>query len=186
MFGLLLNFAEAAEGAQEAAGGISALGLNWKAFLFQLITFVIVLLILRQFVFGKLIAVLDARQKTVDDSLRNAAEIEKELKNAKKTVEGMLADARKEADEVLSASNKEAAQVVDAAEQKAAQRAEHIVKEAKAQMDVELVKARKELRAETAKLIAEATGRIIREKIDPEKDSKLISEALEAASKEYA
>lgn len=184
MFGLFTNFAEATESAQEAAGGISALGLNWKSFLFQLITFVIVLLILRKFVFGKLIAVLDARQKAVDDSLAGAAKIEKELKSTQKTVASMLAEARKEADEVLSASHKEASQIIEAAEVKASERAEHIVKEAKAQMDVELGKARDALKAETVKLVASATEKIIHEKLNPETDSKLINAALQAASQE--
>lgn len=175
-----------AEAATESAGGISALGLNWKGFLFQLITFVIVLLVLKKFAFGKLIAVLDARQKAVDDSLRNAAEIEDKLKNAKKTVATMLADARNEADEILSASHKEAAQAVEAAEQKASQRAEHIVKEAKAQMEVEVAKARDALKAETVQLVAQATEHMLREKLDATKDAKLINSALQTATKEKA
>jgi hypothetical protein len=37
--------------AAPASGGLSALGLNWQSFLFQLITFVIVLVLLRKFVY---------------------------------------------------------------------------------------------------------------------------------------
>ncbi len=188
MLQLLTTIAEsevAAESA-EAAGGISALGLNWKSFLFQLITFVIVLLILKKFVFGKLIAVLDARQKAVEDSLKNAAETEEKLKGAEKTIAKMLSDARKEADEVISSSQKEAAQAVEAAEQKAAKRAEHIVKEAKEQMNVELTKARAELKSETIKLVAVAAERIIGEKLDAAKDARLIDAAITNATKERA
>jgi F-type H+-transporting ATPase subunit b len=173
--------AETAHQAAEPAGGIAALGLDWKAFLFQLITFVIVLLILRKFVFGKLIATLDARQKAVDDSLRHAAEIEEKLKGAEKTVAGMLADARQEADAVVSASHKEAAQMMEAAEAKAVKRAEHIVAEAKVQMEVELGKARDMLKKETVQLVAAATERIIGEKLDATKDAALINRALESA-----
>ena len=170
--------AETAHQATEAAGGIAALGLDWKAFLFQLITFVIVLLILRKFVFGKLVATLSARQRAVEDSIKNAEETEKKLKNAEKSVAEILTNARKEADEVVSASQKEAAQMIEAAEAKAAKQAEHIVKEAKNQMDVEVAKAREALKKETAALVALATERIIREKLDPTKDAKLIDAAL--------
>lgn len=165
------------------SGGISALGLNVQAFVFQLITFVIVLVILQKFVFGKLVATLDARQKAVDDSIKHAKAAEEKLAGAEKTIAGMLQEARKEADEVVSASHKEAAQMVEAAETKAAARAEHIVKEAKSQMDVELAKAREALKKDTAQLVALATEHIIKEKLDQTKDAKLINTALGAGEK---
>jgi F-type H+-transporting ATPase subunit b len=176
--------AETSHEATEAAGGIAALGLDWKAFLFQLISFVIVLFILRKFVFGKLVATLEARQKAVDDSLKNAAETEEKLKSAEKTIAGMLSDARRESEELVAAGHKEAAQMVEAAESKAAKRAEHIVAEAKASMDVELGKAREALKKETALLVASATEQIIGEKLDATKDAKLIDAALAKAAKE--
>lgn len=178
--------ADASHQATEAAGGIGALGLNWQAFLFQLITFVIVLLILRKFVFGKLVATLEARQKAVEDSLKHAAETETKLKDAQKTIAGMLTEARQESEALVAAGHKEAAQMVEVAEAKAAKRAEHIVAEAKASMDVELGKARDALKKETAKLVATATEHILREKLDATKDAKLIDAALTKAAKEHA
>lgn len=186
MLDFITNLADTSHEAAEAAGGIGALGLNWQAFLFQLITFVIVLLILRKFVFGKLVATLEARQKAVEDSLKHASETETKLKDAEKTISGMLAEARGEADALVAAGHKEAAQMVEAAEEKAAKRAEHIVSEAKASMDVELGKARDALKKETAKLVAAATEQIIGEKLDTTKDAKLIDAALTKAAKERA
>lgn len=165
----------------ESGGGLSALGLNVQSFFFQLITFVIVLVILRKFVFGKLVATLDARQKAVDDTIKHARAAEEKLAGAEKTIAGLLQDARKDADEIVSASHKEAAQMVEAAEAKAAKQAEHIVKEAKAQMDVELTKARGILKKDTAHLVALATEHIIGEKLDQTKDAKLIASALNGA-----
>lgn len=170
--------AEVAHQASDSAGGLAALGLDWKAFLFQLITFVIVLLILRKFVFGKLVATLDARQKAVNDSIKNAQATEAKLKDAEKTIAGMMADARKETDTIVAAGHKEAAHMVEAAEAKALKRAEHIIAEAKNQMDVELAKAREALKKETANLVAAATEHIIREKLNPAKDATLIDAAL--------
>lgn len=181
MQSLTLFAAEEAHQAAESAGGLAGLGLNWQSFLFQLITFVIVLLVLRKFVFGKLVATLESRRQAVEDSLKNAAATEAKLRDAEKDVAAMLADARKQADEVIQTGHKEATQLVEAAEAKAVQRAEHIVKEAKAQMDVEVSKARESLKAETIKLVAEATGQLVQEKLDAGKDAALISRALSAA-----
>ncbi|MGH7196343.1 MAG: F0F1 ATP synthase subunit B [Candidatus Saccharimonadales bacterium] len=176
MQNILGQFAEA-----EASGGIAALGLNWQSFLFQLITFVIVLLILRQFVFKKLVTTLEDRRLTVEKSIEHAAETEAKLKQAEEKIAKMLARARDQADEVVGASHKEAAGIVEAAESKAVKRAEHIVKEAKSQMDVEITKARAALKAETAQLVMVATERIIKEKLDAKKDAALIDDALKGA-----
>lgn len=170
-----------AEHAPEAAGGIAALGLNWQGFLFQLITFVIVFVILRQFVFKKLIKTLDDRRDAVESSIKHAAETEEKLKKAQETIAGMLADGRKQADELVAAAHKEATHMVEEAESKAAKRAEHIVAEAKSQMDVEVAKAREALKAETAQLVAAATERIIKEKLNQTKDAALIASALNDA-----
>lgn len=164
-----------------SAGGLSALGLNVQSFLFQLITFIIVLVILRQFVFKRLVKTLDDRRKTVEKSITQAIETEAKLKKAETTIATMLAQGRKQADDIVAAGHKEAAQMVEAAETKAAARAEHIVTEAKAQMDVELAKARTALKAETAQLVAMATERIIGEKLDVKKDEALIAKALAGA-----
>ncbi len=167
--------------AEEAPSGIAALGFNIPAFLFQLLSFVIVLLILRKFAFGKLVDTLEARRKTVEDSIQQAAEIEAKLKKTEQTISGILTEARAQADEVVAASHKEAGQMLQEAENKATKRAEHIVVEAKAQMDIELGKARNALKDETAKLVALATERIIGEKLDATKDSALINSAVKNA-----
>lgn len=166
---------------EESAGGISALGLNWKAFLFQLITFVIVLLILKKFAFGKILDTLENRRQAVEKSIEHAAETEQKLQKAEQNIQAMMTEARKEADAVIDNGHKEAAQLVEIAETKAIQRAEHIVTEAKNQMDVEVAKVREELKSETAKLVALATEKIIGEKLDAKSDEKLIAKALSEA-----
>lgn len=185
MHNLLHVAAEAATHTAEKSGdsGIAALGLNWQGFLFQLVTFVIVLLVLRKFVLPKLVATIEGRRESVEKSLAHAAKTEEALKKSEATIAAMLAEAREEADAVVAASHKEAAQMVEAAERKAATRAEHIVKEAKAQMDVEVGKAREALKAEAAQLVAAATEQIIREKLGPTKDAALIKSALQSTAK---
>jgi F-type H+-transporting ATPase subunit b len=173
--------ATATEHAAETPGGIAALGLNLQGFLFQLITFVIVFVILRQFVFKKLVKTLDDRREAVESSIKHAAETEEKLQKAQETIAGMLADGRKQADEVVAAAHKEANQMVEEAETKAAKRAEHIVSEAKSSMDVEVAKAREALKVETAALVAAATEQIIKQKLDPSKDAALIQDALKQA-----
>lgn len=180
---LLITFATStdAHAAEAASGGLSALGLDAKAFLFQLITFVIILLVLRKFVFPKLVTTLEERRKAVEQSLDQAKEAAEALAKAEEKIEGLLREARVQADDLVKLGHKEAAGIIEAAETKAADRAEYIVGEAKAQMDNELRAARMALKQQTAQLVAAATEQIIRQKLDAKTDNTLIVKALEEA-----
>jgi F-type H+-transporting ATPase subunit b len=189
---LLTNVAHAGEAHLEAAattataeaGGLSALGLDLKSFLFQLVTFVLLLLILRKWAFPVLVKTLEDRRIAVEKSIDQAKETAAAMENAEKQIQKMLIEARDEASELVTAGHKEAAKMVEEAEQKAAKRAEHIIKEAQAGMEHELNKARIALKQETAQLVAEATGAILKEKVDATKNAELISKALKASEKD--
>lgn len=165
----------------EASGGIGALGINVKALVFQLISFVIVLLILRRYVYGKLVETLEARRTAVIGSLEDAKQAAEDLSKAEAKIEKLLAEARSEANDIVSVAHKEATSMVEEAEAKAKKKAEHIVAEAKTQLDGEIIKARKALQSEVKLLVASATERIIGEKLTGAKDEQLIERALEEA-----
>ena len=184
MTDLLLQFgAEGAHAAEtaEAAGGISALGLNLQGFLFQLITFVLVLLLLRKYVYGKLVNTLEDRRKAVIGSIEQAKQAADELRGTEEKIERMFAAARDESADIVTRAHKEATAMVEEAESKAQKKAEHIVTEAKTQLDGEILKARAALQKETKALVAQATEQIIGQKLTGAADEKLIEQALREA-----
>ena len=69
--------------AQEDSGsGLGAFQLNVKDFIIQLITFVLVFLILRKWVVPKIVATMENRQQTLEQSLENAKATEEALARA--------------------------------------------------------------------------------------------------------
>jgi hypothetical protein len=56
-----------------------------------------------------------------------------------------------------------------------------LIKEAHNTIAQEIENAKKDLHNSTLELVAEATGKVLGEKIDAKKDTKLISESLEEA-----
>lgn len=184
MIHIVTKFAEAGHETAAEAGGLAALGLDVRAFLFQLITFVLLLLILRKWAFPVLVKTLEDRRIAVEKSIDQAKKTEAALQNAEKQIAGMLQEARDEAQELVASGNREAAKMVEEAEAKAATRAEHIVREAQTSMEHEIAKARTALKQETAALVAEATGMILKEKVDASKNAELISKALQSSSKD--
>lgn len=177
----LLTLTQFAAEATGSAGGIGALGLDLQKFLFQLITFLAVLLILRKYVFGRLMATIEERRKAVEASLKNAETTADELKKTEAHVAQMMKDARAQADDIVAVAHKEAAAMVEDAETKARKKAEHIVAEARTQLNQDVAKARESIRKETITLVAAATERLLGEKIDAKRDSALIERALKEA-----
>ena len=97
------------------------------------------------------------------------------------SIKKLLAEARQESADIVATAHKEATAMVTEAESRAQKKAEHIVTEAKAQLDGEVLKARTALRAETKSLVADATEKIIGQKLTGANDEKLIEKALAEA-----
>lgn len=173
-----MNFYFASETTNQASG-IGALGVNFQAFIFQLITFGLIVLFLNKFVVSKLFAAIDERRAEIDAGLERSQLAQQELEQAGVKVEELIKDARAQADELLHEAQEEAAKIVQAADDKASQKAERIVTEAREQLKVDIDKAKQDLRRENIRLIAKVSGEIIGEKLDSNADAKLIANALE-------
>ncbi len=173
-----LIVAHAAE-ATSNPGLLQALGIDGKLLLEQAIAFLILVAILAKFVYPALIKAIDNRRDQIEAGMKEAKEAAEALDKAEVKVTDLLAEARKEADGIIARSQKEAAVQVAAAEEKAKTRAEQIIKDARAQLDTDVSKARQALKKDTIELVALATEKIVKEKLDVKKDANLITEALQ-------
>ncbi|MBI1952389.1 F0F1 ATP synthase subunit B [Candidatus Saccharibacteria bacterium] len=173
MFKVTPQFAESA-----SSGGISSLGINLKGFAFQLITFVIVLLILRRYVFPKLVATLEARRKTLEESLVQAKRTQEALDKAEASAAHILHQAREQADEALSEAKNQAKELVAKSEGTARDQAERIINETQEQIAQEHNKLRQELKRELAGLVAEASEKVLRAKLSSKEDERLINQSI--------
>lgn len=162
----------------EQPGGIAALGLNVKAFLFQLITFVLVLLLLRRFVFPKLVATLEQRRATLEASLDQAKKTEEALASAQNEAESLIAKARQQSDTALAEAKKAAQLVIADAEVAGSTKAARIIADAQADLTRQQQQLRDELKGELTELVAQATETVIRKKLDRKADEALIAASL--------
>ncbi len=170
-------------GSAESGGGISSLGLDLKAFIFQLIAFLIVLVILSKFVFPKLVKTLEDRRQTLEKSLEQAHQTELTLASAEEKATELLHKARSQADASLADAKLEAKNMVAGAEAAAQAQAKRILDEAQSVIKEEHDRLSDELKKELAGLVATATERIIGEKLDSTKDSELIGKTIKGLAK---
>lgn len=168
--------------AADSSSGIGALGIDWKALIIQLITFVLAYLVLRRYAFGPILKVMKERRDTIEKGVRLGEQMQKEKAEAEAKVQKALADARSQADGIIAGANEEARAVIRDAEEKAGSKADAILAEADSRIAQDTARARQRLERELVGLVSEATEAIIDEKVDAGKDAELIDRALRRAA----
>jgi F-type H+-transporting ATPase subunit b len=169
--------------AEGSSGGISSLGLNVKSFVFQLITFLIVLLILRRWVFPKLVATLEDRRKVLEQSLEQARKTEETLHKTEANAVNILSKARAEADAALSDAQSRAKEIIAGAEKSGEAAAARIVKEAESHLGQERTKLRDEIKEELADLVVTTTEKVIGKRLSAQEDMGLIKDSIKELDK---
>jgi F-type H+-transporting ATPase subunit b len=166
------------EQATGLAAGAQALGLDGRLLAAQIINFIILLLILRKFLYGPLVSFMETRRQAIEASLKKADEIEEKHKEFQIEHEKQINEAKAEAAEMIA--NAKAAAEGIRQETLAVTQAESEKMLAKAAIEIEeqKVKLLKELKHEVGALVVAATGKIVDEKVADKLDSEMIDDAI--------
>lgn len=162
----------------DSSSGLGALGIDGKAFIIQLVTFLLAFWVLKHWAFGPIVKIMEQRRKTIEDGVSLGEQMKKEKAELETKVTNELAKARTKADGIVAEAEEAGRDTVREAEAKAQQKAETILVEAKQRTEQEMARARKQLEGEIVNLISDATEAIIEEKVDAKKDAALIDKAL--------
>ena len=173
IFSLLNNFGA-------SSSGIGALGFSVSSFIIQVITFILVFLVLRQWAFKPILRILNERRELIENGVKLGQEMALEKKQLEARIDKTLHETRAKADDILSAAQQDARKVIADAEDAAKSKADQILTDAESRIKQETSKAWKDLQKDLASLVSEATEAIIDEKVDTKKDIELIDKALSA------
>lgn len=178
MIALLPTILASAEAAAEPEG-IAALGIDPLAILAQAVTFLLLFFLIKKFALGKIVKTLEDRRKTIDKGVLLGLEMEKEKTELDNRVEEILAKARGEADKIIAGGQKEAGELLKQAEDDAKRKADALMADAHNRITEDIEKAKDELKRDMVNLVSHATAAVIREKVNADKDAKLIENILE-------
>ena len=162
----------------DSSSGIGALGFDGKAFIIQLVTFLLAYLVLRHWAFGPIMRVLRERRETIENGVKMGEQLQKEKLELEAQVEKTLQETRVQADSILAEAKGAAQASIHDAEEAARAKAAGIAEATADRLIQDTARARKQLEQEVVGLIADATETIIDEKIDVKKDAQLIERAL--------
>ena len=163
------------------AGGIGALGIDWRSLLFQVLNFAILLGLLRAFAFRPIIKILEERRRKIEESLKNAATVAAAKAAMEQERRTLLATARAEAERLVGQGKERGVVLVAAAEEKAQERSAQLLAQAEQRIANQVAAARAELSREAMQLVVAATEKVIEVKLDPAQDAELIRAAIKAA-----
>lgn len=175
---IVTQFAETNAG---SGGVLSALGIDWKMLVFQLVSFVILVWLLNKFVYPHLIKAVDKRYAEIEAGSKAAQEAKEQANKAQADIERLMKQARLEASDIVLTAKEEATAAIETAEAKSKARAEHIIAQAHAQLEKDVVAAKKILHNETLALVAQATETIVGKTVTAKVDESIIAAAVKEA-----
>lgn len=181
MYRWLIQFASTE--ATEDSGILGALGIDVPTLVFQAIAFLLLLVVLRKFIFPILIRTVDARQEAIEAAARAADDAKKQSEDAQRNVKKTLDIAQQQAVEIVATARQEAEAIQIASEQKAKKRADAIVQRAHEQIEKEVSVARDALHDEILELVVNATEKVAEVRLDRETDARLIEDAIAGAGR---
>lgn len=159
----------------------SALGINWMMLIFQIIAFLILVVLLGKFVYPWLIKSVDERQDKINAASKAASEAQAAAADAEARVEELLKKARTEAADIVATAKLESATALAAGEEKAKKRADQIIRDASSEIQKEVLAAKELLHNETLELVALATEKVVGKVVTANLDDEIIKSSIKAA-----
>lgn len=173
--------ASAAEAAEES-GGIAALGFNLPGLVAQLVNFLILLIVLRLFLYKPILRILDERKRRIEEGLMRSEQAASQAAAQEDEARRAMEEARNEARDVIQRAQETAGRLRSELEQQARTDAQQIVERARADIQLEREQAIQQLRSEFATLTMLAAERVISQSLDRQAHQRLIDEVLVESS----
>jgi F-type H+-transporting ATPase subunit b len=143
-----------------------------------LVTFVIMLFILRKYAWGPLLGAVEAREKSIEENLDQAR---REREDAEKLVQehrDLVAQARRERAEALAQGQRDAEKVGAEILDEARRQREQVLKQTEEQVQAAIQQARGEMRGITADLAIQAAEKLLAKNLDDVTQRELVEAYL--------
>jgi len=158
-----------------ATAGLLDLSLSFVA---EVIAFLVMIGILARWVYPRVLAAAEARQRQVAEQLTAAEKARAEAEERLKQADAELRDARRQAAEIIEGANRTAELLRADLRAQAEEEAKRIVENARRDIEAERQKALQSVRSQVADLVVAATERVVGESLDGERHRHLIEKAI--------
>lgn len=144
----------------------------------MLLMFIIVMIILKKFAWKPILSALRNREESIEESLRTADRVKKEMEKLQADNEKIMAEARKERDKMLKETKKTGEMILNQAKNKASEESKKIIQSARVQIENEKDAAIADIRIQVAELSVDIAEKILQEKLKDDKAQQELMEKL--------
>ena len=163
---------------------MAELGINLPVLITQVVTFIILLVLLRLVAYKPLMRMLDERSQRVKESMEQADSVKEQAAHAEEAVKKQLEEAGREGQERIARATKAGDEVKQKAQEEARQEAESLINRARTEIQRERDDAITEVRRQFADLTIMAAGKVIDRSLDKKEHKELIDKVLEESTTE--
>ena len=160
-------------------GGFASLGINLPLLVVFIANFIVLLVMLRLFLYKPVMKVLDERAKRAREAIELAEATKKEYDQAKDEIQKQIEKGRQEAQAIIAQAMQVGERLKEESRQEATKQAQVIVDRARSELEAERDKLVGDLRREFVDISIAASEKVIKETLDKEKHRKLIEETLQ-------
>lgn len=167
--------------AGEGGGGI--LDLNPGLIFWTVITFIILLFILKKMAWKPILSSLDERENFIRESVERAETAKIEAENILEENKIKLASAEEEAQKLIAQGREYAENLKSQIIEESKSEAKKLIDDASVEIERKNVEAFNNLKDQIAVIAVEAAEKIIRENLDKEKQTKIVNDYIDSLSK---
>lgn len=162
---------------------MEGLGLSIPTLVTQIVSFIILLVLLRVFAYKPIMRMMDERSKRIKESLEQAETLKEQSAKGEEALKKQMEAASLEGQERIARAVKAGEEVKQKAQEDAKKEAEQLITRARAEIRQERDEAVNEVRREFADLTVLAAGKVIEKSLDKEDHRQLIEKVLEESTK---
>ncbi len=157
------------------------LGINPAWLITQIVTFIVMLVVLRQFAYKPVLNMLETRKQKIQESLEYAERVKREAAEQQKEFDRKLEEARHEAQAAAAAAAQVGEKEREAILTQAREEARKLIEQAKVQIEYERKQMLSQVRDEVVRLSLLATQKVVSQSLDERAHRKLVDEFLSQA-----
>jgi F-type H+-transporting ATPase subunit b len=144
----------------------------------MLISFSIVLVILKKFAWKPILGALKEREDSIENSLSEARKAREEMALLKRQNEDLLKEAQHERDNMLKEARDTKSSIISEAKNKAKEEADKVLQQAREEITSEKKAAIDEIKSQVASLSIEIAERILKTELGEDKKQKVLIDNL--------
>jgi len=159
------------------------LSLDPGLMIWSIVNFLIFLFLLVKFAYKPIQKAISTREQSLNDAIKNADEANKRANEMLAETERKFADATKEMNQLIERGKQSANEIIQKAKDEAEKIRQEKIEQSVKEIELAQEKAFKDLKKEIGNIVVLATEKLLEEKLNPEKDYKLIEGYIQKLSK---